>query len=44
MIGGNGYNGDPSAELIARWIQANTFMPTMQFSYLPWEITSDDVL
>ncbi|XP_068907050.1 myogenesis-regulating glycosidase-like [Tenebrio molitor] len=42
MIGGNGYNGDPSAELIARWTQANTFMPTMQFSYLPWEITSND--
>lgn len=44
MIGGNGYNGQqPSAELLARWTQANTFMPSMQFSYLPWEITSDEV-
>ncbi|XP_068906949.1 myogenesis-regulating glycosidase-like [Tenebrio molitor] len=39
MIGGN---ANPNAELLARWTQANTFMPTMQFSYLPWEITSDD--
>ncbi|KAJ3631195.1 hypothetical protein MTP99_012339 [Tenebrio molitor] len=42
MIGGNGYDGAPTAELIARWTQANTFMPTMQFSFLPWDITSDD--
>jgi hypothetical protein len=40
IIGGN---QDPNAELIARWTQANTFMPTMQFSNLPWEKTSDDV-
>jgi hypothetical protein len=44
MIGGNGYVEAPTAELIARWTQANTFMPTLQFSYLPWDITSDDVL
>ncbi|RZB39964.1 putative family 31 glucosidase [Asbolus verrucosus] len=42
MIGGNGYAEQPTAELIARWTQANTFMPTMQFSYLPWDITSED--
>ncbi|CAG9859823.1 unnamed protein product [Phyllotreta striolata] len=42
MIGGNGYGGKiPDAELLVRWTQANTFMPAMQFSYLPWEITSD---
>nr|AHH86053.1 glycoside hydrolase family 31 [Callosobruchus maculatus] len=40
MIGGNGYGQLPDAELIVRWTQANTFMPAMQFSYLPWEITS----
>ncbi|CAG9826671.1 unnamed protein product [Diabrotica balteata] len=41
MIGGNGYAGKlPDAELLVRWTQANTFMPAMQFSYLPWEITS----
>nr|AHH86054.1 glycoside hydrolase family 31 [Gastrophysa viridula] len=42
MIGGNGYGELPSAELIVRWTQANTFMPAMQFSYLPWDITSQD--
>ncbi|XP_060530661.1 myogenesis-regulating glycosidase-like [Cylas formicarius] len=37
MIGGNGYNGEsPTGEMIIRWAQANTFMPAMQFSYLPW--------
>nr|ADC97876.1 glycoside hydrolase family 31 [Chrysomela tremula] len=40
MIGGNGYSGAPTPELLVRWTQANTFMPAMQFSYLPWEITS----
>ncbi|CAG9820285.1 unnamed protein product [Phaedon cochleariae] len=45
MIGGNGYNMEtPSPELMVRWTQANTFMPAMQFSYLPWEITSPDVM
>ncbi|XP_074026042.1 myogenesis-regulating glycosidase isoform X2 [Leptinotarsa decemlineata] len=43
MIGGNGYSGQvPTAELIVRWTQANTFMPAMQFSYLPWDITSTE--
>ncbi|XP_050498391.1 myogenesis-regulating glycosidase-like isoform X2 [Diabrotica virgifera virgifera] len=43
MIGGNGYGGNvPTAELIVRWTQANTFMPSMQFSYLPWEFNSDE--
>ncbi|KAJ8947345.1 hypothetical protein NQ318_002871 [Aromia moschata] len=43
MIGGNGYSGMlPSAELLVRWTQANIFMPAMQFSYLPWEIVSDE--
>ncbi|KAK5643881.1 hypothetical protein RI129_007726 [Pyrocoelia pectoralis] len=39
MIGGNGYQGKPSAELFVRWLQANTFMPSIQFSYVPWEFT-----
>ncbi|KAJ8922534.1 hypothetical protein NQ315_007564 [Exocentrus adspersus] len=38
MIGGNGYDELPTVELIVRWTQANTFMPAMQFSYLPWDI------
>ncbi|CAG9765483.1 unnamed protein product [Ceutorhynchus assimilis] len=37
MIGGNGYRQQPTPELIVRWMQANTFMPSMQFSYLPWD-------
>jgi len=38
MIGGNGYGGvQPTPELIVRWTQANTFMPSLQFSYLPWD-------
>ncbi|XP_057372341.1 myogenesis-regulating glycosidase-like [Daphnia carinata] len=38
MIGGNGYNTVlPDRELFIRWMQANVFMPTMQFSYTPWD-------
>jgi hypothetical protein len=44
MIGGNGYSVDdpleesaaPPRELYIRWLQANTFMPAMQFSFVPW--------
>ncbi|XP_066252568.1 myogenesis-regulating glycosidase-like [Euwallacea similis] len=41
MIGGNGYGDQPTGELIVRWTQANTFMPSMQFSYLPWDYEDD---
>lgn len=41
MIGGNGYQVQPTADLIVRWTQANTFMPTMQFSFLPWDYIND---
>ncbi|ODN05937.1 hypothetical protein Ocin01_00778 [Orchesella cincta] len=34
MIGGNNYK--PSAELWIRWLQANAFMPAVQFSIVPW--------
>lgn len=38
MIGGNNYGDDViSKELYIRWMQANTFMPAMQFSISPWE-------
>ena len=50
MIGGNGYGDDPldesnipSRELYLRWLQANVFMPGMQFSFVPW-IYDDDVI
>lgn len=36
MIGGNGYNGEPDSLLYVRWLQLNTFLPVMQFSYGPW--------
>ncbi|KAJ0175337.1 hypothetical protein K1T71_009478 [Dendrolimus kikuchii] len=37
MIGGNGYNAKPSKELFVRWLQANVFMPTLQYSFVPWD-------
>lgn len=41
MIGGNGYgNNPPNKELFLRWLQANVFMPALQFSFVPW--TYDD--
>eukprot|EP00094_Tigriopus_californicus_P007111 TCALIF_06846-PA protein Name:"Similar to Kiaa1161 Uncharacterized family 31 glucosidase KIAA1161 (Mus musculus)" AED:0.06 eAED:0.06 QI:229/0.25/0.2/1/0.5/0.4/5/0/668 len=43
MIGGNGYSSDPlhqseppTKELFVRWLQANVFMPALQFSFVPW--------
>lgn len=44
MIGGNGYNGrTPSKELFIRWLQANTFMPSLQFSYVPWDYDNETI-
>ncbi|CAH2258723.1 jg5405 [Pararge aegeria aegeria] len=44
MIGGNGYNNTtPSKELFIRWLQANVFMPSMQFSYVPWDYDDETV-
>ncbi|XP_068156741.1 myogenesis-regulating glycosidase [Drosophila tropicalis] len=41
MIGGNGYDDSPpNKELFLRWLQANVFMPALQFSFVPW--TFDD--
>ncbi|XP_038221335.1 myogenesis-regulating glycosidase-like, partial [Zerene cesonia] len=37
MIGGNGYNDKPSKELFVRWLQVNVFMPTLQYSFVPWD-------
>lgn len=44
MIGGNGYLGGaldktflPSKELFIRWLQANVFMPSLQYSFVPWD-------
>lgn len=43
MVGGNGYYGAPDAELYIRWLQANTFMPSIQFSFVPWDFDDDNV-
>ncbi|KYQ57032.1 hypothetical protein ALC60_04020 [Trachymyrmex zeteki] len=48
MIGGNGYlNGSldgterPSRELFVRWLQATVFMPSMQYSFVPWDFDEE---
>lgn len=44
MIGGNKYGADIiTKELFIRWLQANTFMPSMQFSYAPWHFHEDTI-
>ncbi|XP_049871916.1 myogenesis-regulating glycosidase-like [Pectinophora gossypiella] len=49
MIGGNGFNLDheqadePTKDLFMRWVQANTFLPTMQFSFAPWNFDNETV-
>ncbi|XP_025203029.1 myogenesis-regulating glycosidase-like isoform X1 [Melanaphis sacchari] len=44
MIGGNGYdNLPPSKEMYIRWMQANVFMPVVQFSYTPWDFNQQTV-
>lgn len=43
MVGGNGYGSSfdeivpPTKELFLRWLQANVFMPAIQFSFVPWD-------
>lgn len=48
MIGGNGYlngalNGTvyPPKELFIRWLQANVFMPSLQYSFVPWDFDNE---
>ncbi|KAL2735533.1 myogenesis-regulating glycosidase isoform X1 [Vespula squamosa] len=50
MIGGNGYlngalNGTvyPPKELFIRWLQANVFMPSLQYSFVPWDYDNETV-
>lgn len=49
MIGGNGYEDNPitrtkSKELYIRWLQANVFMPAMQFSFVPWDFDEQTIV
>ncbi|XP_049822326.1 myogenesis-regulating glycosidase-like [Aethina tumida] len=41
IIGGNGSPQKPDAELLVRWTQVCTFLPAMQFGYLPWEVKDE---
>ena len=43
MIGGNAYpqNSYPPKELFIRWMQANTFLPSIQFSITPWQYDNE---
>lgn len=41
MIGGNGYGKTPTKELFIRWLQANVFMPSLQYSYVPWDFDNE---
>lgn len=44
MIGGNGYHDEvPSKELFIRWLQLNAFMPSLQFSYVPWDYDNETI-
>ncbi|XP_025269481.1 myogenesis-regulating glycosidase-like isoform X2 [Camponotus floridanus] len=50
MIGGNGYldgslNGTeyPPKELFIRWLQANVFMPSLQYSFVPWDYDKETI-
>ncbi|XP_055389958.1 myogenesis-regulating glycosidase [Condylostylus longicornis] len=44
MIGGNGYNNNtPDKEIFIRWLQANVFMPSLQFSYVPWMYDAETI-
>ncbi|KAK2575419.1 hypothetical protein KPH14_008331 [Odynerus spinipes] len=48
--GGNGYlNGSlngtvyPPKELFIRWLQANVFMPSLQYSFVPWDFDNETI-
>lgn len=47
MVGGGQVLGDeverPSEELFIRWLQANVFMPSIQYSYVPWEYSEKTI-
>ncbi|XP_053660837.1 myogenesis-regulating glycosidase [Anopheles marshallii] len=44
MVGGNGYDDSPpTKEMFIRWLQANVFMPSIQFSFVPWDFDSETV-
>ncbi|XP_046335781.2 myogenesis-regulating glycosidase-like [Haliotis rufescens] len=52
MIGGNAYDNSsglearnyPDEELFIRWMQLNTFLPSLQFSVVPWVYNNETVV
>ncbi|XP_075235696.1 myogenesis-regulating glycosidase-like [Lycorma delicatula] len=44
MVGGNAYGADVvDKEMFIRWLQANTFMPCIQFSVAPWDFDYETI-
>ncbi|KAJ8684313.1 hypothetical protein QAD02_020105 [Eretmocerus hayati] len=53
MIGGNGYVSGvygefdtsmlPPKEMFIRWLQANVFMPSIQYSFVPWDFDDETI-
>jgi myogenesis-regulating glycosidase len=44
MIGGNEYGNDKlTKELFIRWLQASVFMPSLQFSVVPWQFDKETI-
>lgn len=42
-VGGNRYGEDITKELFIRWLQANVFMASIQFSVTPWDFDEETV-
>ena len=43
MIGGNAYYNKPTKEIYIRWLQATVFMPSLQFSIVPWQFDEETI-
>jgi alpha-glucosidase (family GH31 glycosyl hydrolase) len=41
MIGGNAYGFLPDRELFIRWTELNVFLPSVQFSIVPWQFDAE---
>ena len=42
MVGGNAYGNDTvTKEMFIRWLQANTFLPSIQFSIAPFDFDNE---
>jgi len=41
MVGGNEYEEKADAELMIRWTQLNSLLPSIQFSLAPWEFPEE---